>query len=39
VFDMTVAQGIAGLISGITVGELIIWITILVLYFKRKKDA
>jgi hypothetical protein len=37
--DMTVAQGIAGLVSGITVDELIIWITILVLYFKRKKDA
>ena len=31
---MTVAQGIAGLISGITVGELIIWVTILILYFK-----
>jgi|TARA_R100001369_G_C3261048_1_gene158125 hypothetical protein len=36
---MTVAQGIAGLVSGITVGELVIWITILILYFKRKKDV
>jgi len=36
---MTIAQSIAGLLSGITVGELVIWITILVLYFKRKKDV
>ena len=36
---MTVAQGIAGLVSGVTVGELVIWVTILILYFKRKKDA
>ena len=36
---MTVAQGIAGLVSGITVGELVIWITILVLYCKKKKDV
>ena len=36
---MTVAQGIAGLVSGVTVGELVIWVTILILYFKRNKNV
>ena len=36
---MTLAQGVGGLLNGITVGEFIIWATILVLYFKKKKDA